>query len=88
MLFRSFNTALFGSFFVSASQNHSVMQTVGYAFGTGLGCTAAMMVIYYARKRLVICPVPRSFRGMPILLIYLGLLSLAIYGLLGHGLPS
>ena len=30
--------------------------------------------------------VPRAFRGLPILLIYIGILSLALYGLLGHPL--
>lgn len=81
------NTALFGAFYISAMSGFSVLQTTGYALGTGLGYTVALLIIYYARKRLAISPVPRSFRGLPILLVYLGLLSLAIYGLIGHGLP-
>lgn len=83
----TFNSALFGAMFVSASQGYTFSQTVGYALGAGVGYTVALLVIYYARKRLAISPVPRSFRGLPILLLYIGLLSLAIYGLIGHGLP-
>lgn len=83
-----FNTALFGAFYVAVLQSYSIVQTVGYALGSAVGCAVAMLIIYYARKRLMLCMVPRSFRGLPILLVYLGLLSLALYGLLGHGLPS
>lgn len=81
-----FNSALFGALYVSANQNFRAVQTISYALGTGIGYTLALLVIYFARKRLAISPVPRSFRGLPILLVYIGLLSLAIYGLIGHGL--
>lgn len=84
----TFNTALFGAMYVSAAQGFGLVQTMGYALGSGLGYTLALLIIYYARKRLSISPVPRSFRGLPILLLYIGLLSLAIYGLIGHGLPT
>lgn len=84
----TFNSALFGPLYVSAVQSFTLPATVGYALGAGLGYTLALLIIYYARKRLAISPVPRSFRGLPILLLYIGLLSLALYGLIGHGLPS
>jgi len=84
----TFNTALFGAFYISSLKSFGFFQTVGYALGTGVGYTIAIYVIYYARKRLAISPVPRSFRGLPVLLVYIGFLSLAIYGLIGHGLPS
>jgi len=82
----TFNSAMFGAFYISAVRGHAFFQTVGYALGTGLGYTAAMLILYYARKRLAISPVPRSFRGLPVLLLYVGFLSLALYGLIGHGL--
>ena len=84
----TFNSALFSAFFLSASQNFFFSQTLGYALGSAVGYTAAIFIIYYARKRLAISAVPRAFRGLPILLIYLGLLSLALYGLIGHSLPT
>lgn len=83
----AFNTALFGVFYIAYSQQFTFLQTIGYALGTGIGYTIALLFIYYARKRLAVSPVPRSFRGLPIMLLYIGLLSLAIYGLIGHGLP-
>ena len=82
------NSALYAIFYISALTSLSFIQTVGYSLGTGLGYTAAILIIYFGRKRLAISPVPRSFRGLPILLIYLGLISLAIYGLIGLSLRT
>jgi electron transport complex protein RnfA len=84
----TFNTAMFGVFFVSALSDFRINQTMGYALGAGLGYMAAVMILYFARKRLAISPVPRSFRGLPIQLVYIGMLSLALYGLIGQGLPT
>ena len=84
----TFNTALFGAFYIAVSQNMDNFATIGYALGTGVGYTLAILVIYFARRRLAISPVPRSFRGLPVLLIYMGLVSLALYGLIGRILPT
>lgn len=84
----TFNTALFGVFYTSAYSSFNIVQTTGYALGAGVGYTLAVLLLYHARKRLAMSPVPRSFRGLPVLLVYIGLLSLALYGLIGHGLPT
>jgi len=84
----TFNTAMFGVFYVSAQGDFRIGQTTGYALGAGAGYTAAVLILYFARKRLAISPVPRSFRGLPVQLVYIGLLSLALYGLIGQGLPT
>ena len=82
----TFNTALFGALYMSIQQDF--VNSIGYALGTGVGYTAAILILYYAQKCLAASPVPRSFRGMPVLLVYIGLLSLALYGLIGHALPT
>ena len=84
----TFNTALFGAFFIANSQNFGALQTVGYTLGSGAGYTVAVLAIYYARVRLSLSPVPRAFRGLPVLLVYMGLISLALYGLIGRVLPT
>jgi Predicted NADH:ubiquinone oxidoreductase, subunit RnfA len=84
----TFNTGLFSALFVISTRNYNLFRAIGYALGTGAGFTLAILIIYLARKRLVLSPVPRTFRGLPILLIYMGLLSLALYGLIGQGLPG
>ena len=83
----AFSSALFGTLYVT-SGSRNFFEITGYALGAGIGYTLAILIIYYARKRLAISPVSRSFRGLPILLMYIGLLSLALYGLIGHGLPT
>ena len=64
------------------------MKTCGFAFGSGAGYTLALLLISEGRKRIALSDVPRAFRGLPVALIYIGILSLAIYGLIGHQLPT
>lgn len=56
------------------------------ALGAGGGYVTAMLICWSIRERLDLCDIPRAFRGAPILFIYLGLLSLALFGLVGHQL--
>jgi len=84
----TFNTALFGVFFIADSQNFGSVDTIGYAVGSGAGYTIAVLALYYARVRLSLSTVPRAFRGLPVLLIYMGLVSLALSGLTGQRLPT
>ena len=43
-----------------------------------------MLLVTEAQNRLRSQSIPAAFRGMPITLIYIGVLALAIYGLTGH----
>ena len=70
------------------AQVASLAQSLGYGLGTGIGFTAALCLVDEAKHQLKRCAVPSSFRGMPVLFLYLGLVSLAIYGLTGHPLPQ
>lgn len=56
------------------------------SLGAGGGYTVAMLICWSIRERLDLCDIPKAFRGAPILFIYLGLLSLALFGLVGHQL--
>ena len=53
-----------------------------------LGNLLAMVLVREGELRLEMCNVPRAFRGLPVTLIYIGLISLAFYGLVGHQLPT
>lgn len=83
-----FNTAVFGIFYISTVKAFTIPEILSYSLGTGLGCTLALLLICNAKRRLSLIPVPRPFRGIPILLVYLGILSLAVYGFVGHGILS
>ena len=83
-----FNCAALGTLLVPANIRLDLISTVGYGIGMSLGFGFATLLLGYGLTRLEYCRVPKIFRGVPIALIYLGLLSLAFYGLVGHQLPT
>lgn len=86
--YASVNCAMFGIMFVGVRQSANVFESIMYGFSAGIGFTLAMEVLVIARRRLVYSDVPKVFRGLPILMLYIGLLSLGIFGLLGHRLAA
>ncbi len=88
MIPATFNCAVLGSIVIALTSGYGVFQAAGYALGSGIGYTAALLLIWEGRRRIALTDVPRAFRGLPILLLYMGILSLAIYGLIGHQLPT
>ena len=44
----------------------------------------AVLLVTEARHRLRSKAIPKAFRGLPITLVYIGVLALAIYGITGH----
>ena len=83
-----FNCAALGTLLVPANIRLDLISMVGYGIGMSLGFGFAAVIVGYGLTRLEYCRVPKIFRGVPIALIYLGLLSLAFYGLVGHQLPT
>ena len=61
-----------------------VERTMGFGLGSGLGYLLAVMLVTEADRRLRSEAIPEAFRGLPITLIYIGVLALAIYGFTGH----
>lgn len=84
----AFSGAVLGIQIVASTEHLSFLDTFAYALGGAVGVTIALLMIISARERLNFSKVPRSFTGLPILLIYVGILSLAIYGLIGHQLAA
>ena len=82
-----FNCAMFGSIMLSSAQVLNFGQFVGFGFGTGAGFTIAYLMVSEGRRRLELSSIPRAFRGFPITIMYIGILSLAFYGFTGHQLP-
>lgn len=80
----TFNTCILGTLLLSTIQNFTLMQTLGFALGSGVGYVMAVALVRGAQKRLQNEAVPATFRGLPITLLYIGILALAIYGFTGH----
>ena len=83
-----FNGVMLGGLLIPAIERLDFAGTVGYSLGTTLGFAVAVLLIGFGMERIRLCHVPKAFRGLPVVLIYLGLLSLAFYGLVGHQLPT
>lgn len=84
----AFNGASFGAVLIAILSKETLLQTIAYCLGCSAGLTMALMLVHSGRQRLELCKVPKSFSGLPITMIYIGILSLAIYGLIGHQLPT
>lgn len=73
-----FNCAVLGALFVQSNIGGTFASYVGYGLGTGLGFLLAGYLLGAASDRLNSDSVPAAFRGMPIMLIYVGVISLAL----------
>ena len=84
----AFSCVVYGSVLVIVNENYNILQGIGYGLGAGLGVLIASVLLFFGRRRMELCRIPRAFVGLPSVLLYIGLLSLAFYGLVGHGLPT
>ena len=79
-----FNCSVIGALFLSSQQGSDIFTYIGYGIGTGVGFLIAAYLLYIASDRLNSPLVPASFRGFPIMLVYVGILSLALYAFTGY----
>lgn len=78
------NSGVLGTVLVERTQSFTLEQSLGFGLGSGLGYLLAVMLVTEADRRLRSEAIPEAFRGLPITLIYIGVLALAIYGFTGH----
>ena len=78
------NSGVLGTVLVERTQSFTLAQSIGFGLGSGLGYLLAVMLVTEAGNRLRSKAIPEAFRGLPITLIYIGVLALAIYGFTGH----
>lgn len=78
------NSGVLGTVLVERTQSVTLEQSIGFGLGSGLGYLLAVMLVTEAQNRLRSRAIPEAFRGLPITLIYIGVLALAIYGFTGH----
>ena len=79
-----FNCSVIGALFLSSQQGESIFSYIGYGFGTGIGFLLAAYLLYIAVKRLNSPLVPAAFRGFPVMIVYVGILSLTLYAFAGY----
>ena len=78
------STGVLGTLLICANQNYTMLQCIAFSLGSALGYIFIVFIVREGRRRLGNKAVPAIFQGLPSSLIYVGILSLAIYALVGH----
>lgn len=84
LLLAGYNVAVLGTILLCSFNRYGLLERLFYFAGTGIGVTLALVLLEVARQNIAISRIPRVFRGLPVLLLYIGIVSLAFYGLIGH----
>jgi len=79
-----FNCAVVGALFLNSTVGEDIFSYIGYGLGTAIGFLAAGYLLYVAHDRLNSQLVPAVFRGMPIMIIYVGILAMALHAFAGY----
>ena len=77
------NCAVLGVAILVIQKDYDLAQSIMYAFSTALGFGLALTVFAGIREQLELTNIPRGMRGMAIVLVTAGLLSLAFMGFSG-----
>lgn len=77
------NCAVLGVAILVIQKQFSLVESVVYALSTAIGFALALIVFAGLREQLALTNVPKGLRGMSIVLITAGLLSLAFMGFSG-----
>lgn len=74
------NCAVLGAALTNVQNGYSFLTSVVSGFGTAAGFTIAIVIMAGVREKMADNDIPDSFRGMPIVLMTAGLMSLAFFG--------
>lgn len=77
------NCAVLGVAILVIQRDYSLLESVVYAFSTALGFGLALTVFAGIREQLAFVNIPKGMKGMSIVLVTAGLLSLAFMGFSG-----
>lgn len=77
------NCAVLGVAILVIQKDYSLLQSIVYAFSTALGFALALTVFAGLREQQALVKIPQGMKGMAIVLVTAGLLSLAFMGFSG-----
>ncbi|MDD3192486.1 MAG: Rnf-Nqr domain containing protein [Oscillospiraceae bacterium] len=83
-----FNCAVYGAMALTVYSGFNWLESLVYGLGLGLSFLLAAFLLEQGRRCMGICNIPKAFRGLPAELVYVGLVSLSLYGLVGHQLAA
>jgi len=82
----AFNCAVLGALLIGLESNITSVEFIGFGLGMGIGFALATFLISVSHDYLYSENIPKAFRGYPITLLYIGILSLAFYGFIANEL--
>lgn len=74
------NCAVLGVAILVIQKDYTLAESIAYAFSTALGFALALTVFAGMREQMAMVQIPKGMRGMAIVLVAAGLLSLAFMG--------
>ena len=77
------NCAILGVSLFMIIRDYSLLQTIGFSLGSGIGWTLAIVALAGIRQKLKNASVPKGLEGPGITLIVIGLMALAFVGFSG-----
>lgn len=77
------NCAVLGVAILVIQKDFTLIESIVYAFSTAIGFALALVLFAGIREQLAYVNIPKGMRGMPIVLVTAGLLSLAFMGFSG-----
>ena len=77
------NCAVLGIAITNVQKEYSILYGVVNGFATAVGFTIAIVILAGIREKLEYNDVPKSFRGMPLVLVTAGLMAIAFSGFSG-----
>ena len=80
----TFNCCIIGALLLTTTGGYTLLQTLGFALGSSVGYVLAVILVNEGQRKIQNRNLPAAFRGLPITLIYIGILALAVYGFTGH----
>ena len=77
------NCAILGAALFMVIRQYSLIQSVGFGFGAGVGWALAIVLMAGLRKKMGYSDVPRPFEGVAIAMIITGVMAMAFMGFAG-----
>lgn len=77
------NCAILGLALFMVLRDYSMMESIFFGLGAGVGFTLALTIMAGIREELELADVPKPFQGVPITLITAGILAMAFMGFSG-----
>lgn len=77
------NCAVLGVALLNVKKEYNILYSTFNGFATAVGFGIAMLIMAGIRERIDNNPIPKSFRGIPIVLITAGFMAIAFFGFSG-----